>query len=242
MIELIPAIDIIDGKCVRLSQGDYDSKKVYNENPVEVAKEMEAYGIRRLHVVDLDGAASHHVVNYNVLNRITSQTSLIVDFGGGVKSDEDLKIAFENGAQMVTGGSIAVKNPELFCHWLEVYGSEKIILGADVKDRKIAVNGWKDESTCELFPFLKEYVEKGIQKVICTDISCYGMLQGLSIELYKVMLEKHPDLYLIASGGVSSMEDIRALETTGVPAVIFGKALYEGRITLKEIERMMQDY
>ena len=242
MIELIPAIDIIDGKCVRLSQGDYDSKKVYNENPVEVAKEMEAHGIRRLHVVDLDGAASHHVVNYNVLNRITSQTSLIVDFGGGVKSDEDLKIAFENGAQMVTGGSIAVKNPELFCHWLEVYGSEKIILGADVKDRKIAVNGWKDESACELFPFLKEYVEKRIQKVICTDISCDGMLQGPSIELYKAMLEEHPDLYLIASGGVSSMEDIRALETAGVPAVIFGKALYEGRITLKEIERMMQDY
>ena len=242
MIELIPAIDIIDGKCVRLSQGDYDSKKVYNENPVEVAKEMEAHGIRRLHVVDLDGAASHHVVNYNVLNRITSQTSLIVDFGGGVKSDEDLKIAFENGAQMVTGGSIAVKNPELFCHWLEVYGSEKIILGADVKDRKIAVNGWKDESACELFPFLKEYVEKGIKKVICTDISCDGMLQGPSIELYKAMLEEHPDLYLIASGGVSSMEDIRALETAGVPAVIFGKALYEGRITLKEIERMMQDY
>ena len=176
------------------------------------------------------------------MNRITSQTSLIVDFGGGVKSDEDLKIAFENGAQMVTGGSIAVKNPELFCHWLEVYGSEKIILGADVKDRKIAVNGWKDESTCELFPFLKEYVEKGIQKVICTDISCDGMLQGPSIELYKAMLEEHPDLYLIASGGVSSMEDIRALETAGVPAVIFGKALYEGRITLKEIERMMQDY
>ena len=176
------------------------------------------------------------------MNRITSQTSLIVDFGGGVKSDEDLKIAFENGAQMVTGGSIAVKNPELFCHWLEVYGSEKIILGADVKDRKIAVNGWKDESACELFPFLKEYVEKGIQKVICTDISCDGMLQGPSIELYKAMLEKHPDLYLIASGGVSSMEDIRALEAAGVPAVIFGKALYEGRITLKEIERMMQDY
>ena len=176
------------------------------------------------------------------MNRITSQTSLIVDFGGGVKSDEDLKIAFENGAQMVTGGSIAVKNPELFCHWLEVYGSEKIILGADVKDRKIAVNGWKDESACELFPFLKEYVEKGIQKVICTDISCDGMLQGPSIELYKEMLEQHPDLYLIASGGVSSMEDIRALEAAGVPAVIFGKALYEGHITLKEIERMMQDY
>ena len=239
MIELIPAIDIIDGKCVRLSQGDYDSKKVYNENPVEVAKEMEAHGIRRLHVVDLDGAASHHVVNYDVLNRITSQTSLIVDFGGGVKSDEDLKIAFENGAQMVTGGSIAVKDPELFCHWLGIYGSEKIILGADVKDRKIAVNGWKDESACELFPFLKEYVEKGIQKVICTDISCDSMLQGPSIELYREMLEQHPGLYLIASGGVSGMADIRVLEDAGVPAVIFGKALYEGRITMKEIESLI---
>ena len=167
MIELIPAIDIIDGKCVRLSQGDYDSKKVYNENPVEVALELEAHGIRRLHVVDLDGAASHHVVNYRTLEQIAVRTSLIIDFGGGVKSDEDLVIAFENGAQMVTGGSIAVKNPELFCKWLQMYGSEKIILGADVKEHKIAVNGWKDESGCELFPFLKDYVEKGVCKVIC---------------------------------------------------------------------------
>lgn len=239
MIELIPAIDIIDGKCVRLSQGDYDSKKVYNENPVEVAKEMEAHGIRRLHVVDLDGAASHHVVNYGVLNRIASQTSLIIDFGGGVKSDEDLKIAFDNGAQMVTGGSIAVKNPELFSRWLETYGSEKIILGADVKDRKIAVNGWKDESACELFPFLKDYIEKGVRKVICTDISCDGMLQGPSVKLYQEMLEQHPDLYLIASGGVSCMDDIHTLAAAGVPAVIFGKALYEGHISLKELEKMM---
>lgn len=239
MIELIPAIDIIDGKCVRLSQGDYDSKKVYNENPVEVAKEMEAHGIRRLHVVDLDGAASHHVVNYGVLNRIASQTSLIIDFGGGVKSDEDLKIAFDNGAQMVTGGSIAVKNPELFSRWLETYGSEKIILGADVKDRKIAVNGWKDESACELFPFLKDYIGKGVRKVICTDISCDGMLQGPSVKLYQEMLEQHPDLYLIASGGVSCMDDIHTLAAAGVPAVIFGKALYEGHISLKELEKMM---
>ncbi|WP_300704340.1 1-(5-phosphoribosyl)-5-[(5-phosphoribosylamino)methylideneamino]imidazole-4-carboxamide isomerase [Bacteroides sp.] len=239
MIELIPAIDIIDGKCVRLSQGDYDSKKVYNESPVEVAKELEAHGICRLHVVDLDGAASHHVVNYRTLEQITSQTSLIVDFGGGVKSDEDLKIAFESGAQMVTGGSIAVKDPDLFCHWLQTYGSEKIILGADVKDYKIAVNGWKDESVCELFPFLKDYVEKGIRKVICTDISCDGMLQGPSTALYKEMLERHPDLYLIASGGVSCAEDIYELEDAGVPAVIFGKALYEGRITLKELENFL---
>lgn len=236
MIQLIPAIDIIDGKCVRLSQGDYDSKKVYNENPVEVAKELEAHGIRRLHVVDLDGAASNHVVNYRTLKQIATQTSLTIDFGGGVKSDEDLMIAFENGARMVTGGSIAVKNPELFCRWLQKYGSEKIILGADVKEHKIAVNGWKDESTCELFPFLKGYVEKGIRKVICTDISCDGMLQGPSTDLYKEILEQHPDLFLIASGGVSCAEDIRTLDAAGVPAVIFGKALYEGRITFKELE------
>ena len=239
MIELIPAIDIIDGKCVRLSQGDYNSKKVYNENPVEVAKELEAHGIRRLHVVDLDGAASHHVVNYRTLEQIASRTSLVIDFGGGVKSDEDLIIAFESGAQMVTGGSIAVKNPERFCHWLQTYGSERIILGADVKDHKIAVNGWKDESACELFPFLEDYVGKGVRKVICTDINCDGMLQGPSISLYKEMLETYPDLYLIASGGVGSTEDIRQLEATGIPAVIFGKALYEGRITFKELEAFM---
>ena len=239
MIELIPAIDIIDGKCVRLSQGDYNSKKVYNENPVEVAKELEAHGIRRLHVVDLDGAVSHHVVNYRTLEQIASRTSLVIDFGGGVKSDEDLVIAFESGAQMVTGGSIAVKNPERFCHWLQTYGSERIILGADVKDHKIAVNGWKDESACELFPFLKDYVGKGVRKVICTDINCDGMLQGPSISLYKEMLETYPDLYLIASGGVGSTEDIRQLEATGIPAVIFGKALYEGRITFKELEAFM---
>ena len=239
MIELIPAIDIIDGKCVRLSQGDYNSKKVYNENPVEVAKELEAHGIRRLHVVDLDGAVSHHVVNYRTLEQIASRTSLVIDFGGGVKSDEDLVIAFESGAQMITGGSIAVKNPERFCHWLQTYGSERIILGADVKDHKIAVNGWKDESACELFPFLEDYVGKGVRKVICTDINCDGMLQGPSISLYKEMLETYPDLYLIASGGVGSTEDIRQLEATGIPAVIFGKALYEGRITFKELEAFM---
>ena len=239
MIELIPAIDIIDGKCVRLSQGDYNSKKVYNENPVEVAKELEAHGIRRLHVVDLDGAVSHHVVNYRTLEQIASRTSLVIDFGGGVKSDEDLVIAFESGAQMVTGGSIAVKNPERFCHWLQTYGSERIILGADVKDHKIAVNGWKDESACELFPFLEDYVGKGVRKVICTDINCDGMLQGPSISLYKEMLEMHPDQYLIASDGVRCAEENRQLEANGIPAVIFGKALYEGRITFKELEAFM---
>ncbi|WP_071145244.1 1-(5-phosphoribosyl)-5-[(5-phosphoribosylamino)methylideneamino]imidazole-4-carboxamide isomerase [Bacteroides ihuae] len=239
MIELIPAIDIIDGKCVRLSQGDYGSKKIYNENPIEVAKEFEANGIRRLHVVDLDGAASHHVINYRTLEQIATRTSLIIDFGGGIKSDEDLVLAFENGAQMITGGSIAVKNPELFCKWIEQYGSEKIILGADVKDRMIAVNGWKDESTKELLPFLQEYIHKGIQKVICTDIACDGMLQGPAIDLYKEILALHPDLYLIASGGVSCIDDIKALHEAGIPAVIFGKALYEGRITMKELYDLM---
>lgn len=239
MIELIPAIDIIDGKCVRLSKGDYNSKKVYGENPAELAKEFEAHGIKRLHVVDLDGAASHHIVNYRVLEQITSSTSLIVDFGGGVKSDDDLRIAFESGAQMVTGGSIAVKNPELFSSWLAKYGSERIILGADVKNRMIAVSGWMESSNCELFPFLGEYIAKGINKVICTDIDCDGMLQGPSIQLYKEILQQYPDLYLIASGGVSSMDDIYALQEAEVPAVIFGKALYEGRISLKELEKLI---
>ena len=185
MIELIPAIDIIGGKCVRLSQGDYESKKVYNENPLEVAKMLEAGGIRRLHLVDLDGAASHHVVNHVILEKIATATSLVVDFGGGVKTDEDLRIAFECGAQMVTGGSVAVKDPELFCHWIEMYGAERIILGADVKERRIAVGGWKEESDMDLFSFLDNYRQRGISKVICTDISYDGMLQGPALGLYK---------------------------------------------------------
>lgn len=178
MIEIIPAIDIIDGKCVRLSQGDYNSKKIYSENPVEIAKEFEAHGISRLHVVDLDGAASHHVVNYKTLDQIASRTSLIIDFGGGIKSDEDLVIAFENGAQMVTLGSVAVKEPQRFEKWLETYGQEKIILGADAKDEKIAINGWKEDSSINLFSFLDDYIKKGVTKVLCTDISKDGMLEG----------------------------------------------------------------
>lgn len=237
MIELIPAIDLIDGKCVRLSKGDYASKKVYNENPVEVAKEIEAYGIRRLHVVDLDGAASQHVVNYRTLERIASATGLIIDFGGGVKSDEDLVIAFDNGAQMVTVGSIAVKQPDLFGKWLEQYGPEKMILGADVKERNIAVSGWKEESRQELLPFLDGYVKKGVTKVLCTDIDRDGMLEGPATELYAEMLKAHPGLHLIASGGVSCLDDIRRLEKAGVPAVVFGKALYEGRIALQDLSQ-----
>ena len=236
MIELIPAIDIIDGKCVRLSKGDYDSKKIYNENPEEVAAELEAHGIQRLHVVDLDGAASHHIVNYRTLERIASRTGLRIDFGGGVKSDEDLRIAFECGAQMVTGGSIAVKNPETFKRWLNTYGPEKIILGADVKDNMIAVSGWKEDSRLELTTFLTDYTQQGVSKVICTDINRDGMLHGPSTRLYSDIRQQFNDLYIIASGGVSSMDDILELEENDIPAVIFGKALYEGRITLQQLE------
>lgn len=235
MIELIPAIDIIDGKCVRLSQGDYSSSQIYHSHPVEVAKEFESYGIKRLHIVDLDGAASHHVVNYRVLEQIASRTSLIIDFGGGIKSDEDLVIAFDNGAQMVTLGSIAVKQPELFEKWLTQYGNEKIILGADVKNNKIAISGWKEESSQELFPFLDEYQKKGVVKVLCTDISRDGMLNGPSIELYSRITEQYPQLHLIASGGISSIDDILKLNAAGIPAAVIGKALYEGRISMKEL-------
>ena len=239
MIELIPAIDIIDGKCVRLSQGDYDTKKVYNENPLEVAKEFEANGIRRLHVVDLDGAKSKHVVNYRTLEMIATRTSLVIDFGGGIKTDEDMLIAFENGAQMVTLGSVAVKNPDLFKKWLIQYGAEKIILGADAKNKRIAVSGWMEDSSQELIPFLHDYTKEGIYKVLCTDISKDGMLQGPSIELYKEIMKEFPEMHLIASGGVSCLQDIIALEEAGIPAVIFGKALYEGRITMKDLIRFM---
>lgn len=239
MIELIPAIDMIDGKCVRLTKGDYSTMKVYNEDPVEIAKEFEAYGIRRLHLVDLDGAKSKHVVNYRMLDRIASRTSLIIDFGGGIKSDEDLVIAFENGAQMVTVGSIASQKPDLFLKWLKQYGSEKIILGADSKDGRISVNGWQEESAQELLPYLEEYVKHGVRKVLCTDVHKDGMLQGPSIDLYRQILEAQPNLYLMASGGVSSLDDIVELDKAGLPAVIIGKALYEGRFTLKELTALL---
>ncbi len=235
MIEIIPAIDLIDGKCVRLSQGDYAQKTIYNENPLEVAKMFADAGIRRLHLVDLDGAKAHHIVNYKVLERITAGTDLIVDFGGGLKTDDDLRIAFECGASMVTGGSIAVKNPDVFLSWISTFGAEKIILGADVKDEKIAVSGWLETTDIELIPFIKNFTEKGISKVICTDISKDGMLQGPAIELYKKMLASQPEIYLIASGGVSSIKDIEMLHEASVPAVITGKAIYEGRISLKQL-------
>ena len=237
LIDIIPAIDIIEGKCVRLSQGDYNQKTVYNENPLEVARMFEDHGIKRLHLVDLDGAKASRIINYKVLETIASKTNLVIDFGGGLKSDEDLRIAFESGAQMITGGSIAVKNSEVFSGWIEKYGSEKIILGADVKNEMIAVSGWLETSELELIPFVKNYVEKGISKVICTDISKDGMLQGTSVDLYKKILAEFPELYLVASGGLSSLEDIDSLVEAKVPAVITGKAIYEGKIDLKQLEK-----
>lgn len=234
-MELIPAIDIIDAKCVRLSQGDYAQTKVYNEHPLEVAKAFEDVGIKRLHLVDLDGAKAQHIVNYKVLEQVATHTSLSIDFGGGLKSDDDLRIAFECGAEMITGGSIAVKRPELFEHWLQIYGGDRIILGSDVRDEKIAINGWQDCTDIDIWSFLADYQQKGVTKTVCTDIAFDGMLAGPSLDLYRRILEKFPDLYLIASGGVSSMDDLYRLQEAGLPAVIFGKAIYEGRISLSAL-------
>ena len=233
-IELIPAIDIIDGKCVRLTKGDYDQKTVYGE-PLDMALEFERIGFQRLHVVDLDGAKSKHIVNDVVLKAITTETQLTVDFGGGIKTDEDLEKAFAAGASMVTVGSIAVTNPELFMGWLEKYGAERMILGADVRHGKISINGWKEDSDEELLPFLKKYVEAGVKNVLCTEISKDGTLAGPAIDLYRRVMDAYPELHLIASGGVSSKEDILALDAAGIPAVVFGKAIYEGRIDLQEL-------
>lgn len=235
MIELIPAIDIIDGKCVRLTKGDYEQKTIYNEDPVEVAKGFEQHGFKRLHVVDLDGAKSKHIVNVEILKRITSETNLIVDFGGGIKTDHDIETAFENGAAMVTIGSIAVTQPELFASWLVKYGADRIILGADVRNGKISINGWLEDSTEELLPFLKFYIDKGVKNVLCTEISKDGMLSGPATDLYKRVMNEYPQLHLIASGGVSNINDIKELERQGIPAVVFGKAIYEGKIDIKEL-------
>ena len=235
MIELIPAIDIIEGQCVRLTKGDYDQKTVYRDSPAEVAKEFEEIGFKRLHVVDLDGAKSKHIVNSDVLHRITTDTQLIVDFGGGIKTDEDIEKAFTAGASMVTIGSIAVTNPDLFMGWLEKYGAERIILGADVRHGKVSINGWKEDSSEDLLPFLKKYIDAGVKNVLCTEISKDGTLTGPAIELYQSMMTAYPELHLIASGGVSSIDDIKALEAAGIPAVVFGKAIYEGKINLNEL-------
>ena len=235
MIELIPAIDIIEGQCVRLTKGDYDQKTVYRNSPAEVAKEFEEIGFKRLHVVDLDGAKSKHIVNEQVLKAITAETQLVVDFGGGIKTDEDIEKAFAAGASMVTIGSIAVTSPDLFMGWLEKYGADRIILGADVRHGKISINGWKEDSSENLLPFLKKYVDAGVRNVLCTEISKDGTLAGPAIELYQSMMAAYPELHLIASGGVSSIDDIKALEAAGIPAVVFGKAIYEGKINLNEL-------
>jgi phosphoribosylformimino-5-aminoimidazole carboxamide ribotide isomerase len=236
-MRIIPAIDIIDGKCVRLSKGDYDTKKIYNENPVEVAKKFEAHGIKYLHLVDLDGAKSKHIINHKVLEQIASKTTLKIDFGGGLKTDDDLRIAFECGANQITGGSIAVKDKDTFLGWIEKYGPEKIILGADAKDEKVAVSGWQEESTEELIPFIQSYQKKGIQCVICTDIAKDGMLEGPSFDLYKrIILECDSSLKLIASGGISTFEELPKLAEIGCEGTIIGKAIYENRISLKQLE------
>lgn len=235
MIELIPAIDIINGQCVRLTKGNYNQKTIYRDSPVEVAKEFEGIGFRRLHMVDLDGAKSKHIVNSQVLRHVTERTHLIVDFGGGIKTDEDIKKAFDSGASMVTVGSIAVTNPKLFMGWLEKYGADRMILGADVRDRKISINGWKEDSTEDLLPFLRKYIDAGVKNVLCTDISKDGTLTGPAVNLYQEVMSAYPQLHLIASGGVSNIDDIKALEAAGIPAVVFGKAIYEGKINLNEL-------
>lgn len=234
-MHIIPAIDIIDGKCVRLTQGDYARKKVYNEDPLEVAKAFEDAGIQRLHLVDLDGAKAKHIVNYRVLERLASHTNLHIDFGGGLKSDEDLRIAFESGAAQITGGTIAVKSPDTFLRWLGKYGTERIILGADVSNGKVAVSGWQEESTEELFPFLERYQAEGIRYTICTEISRDGLLQGSAVELYKEISDRFPALSLIASGGVTTMNELEELRKLGCFGAIVGKAIYEGNISMSDI-------
>jgi len=244
-MRIIPAIDIIEGKCVRLTKGDYNTKKIYNENPLEVAKAFEASGIEYLHLVDLDGAKAKHIVNYKVLELLASKTKLKIDFGGGLKSNEDLNIAFNSGAKQITGGSIAVNDRKTFEGWLEKYGPQKIILGADSNDGKIAINGWQDNSKEEVISFIKGYQRKGMKYVICTDISKDGMLEGPSIDLYKTIIDKcsndsfRQSIKLIASGGVSGICDVEELKEIGCEGVIIGKAIYENRISLKELEQFI---
>ena len=238
-IELIPAIDIISGQCVRLTKGDYDQKTVYGK-PLDMAKEFEQIGFERLHVVDLDGAKTRHIVNDKVLSEITAATKLTVDFGGGIKTHQDIEAAFNAGAKMVTIGSIAVTEPKLFTWWLQKYGPDRVILGADVRNGKISINGWKEDSEEDLLPFLKKYVDAGVKNVLCTEISKDGTLAGPAIDLYREVLNAYPELHLIASGGVSSIDDIKALDKAGIPAVVFGKAIYEGRIDLEDLWRAGQ--
>lgn len=236
-MRIIPAIDIIDGKCVRLSKGDYSTQKTYNEDPLEVAKSFEGHGIQYLHLVDLDGARSQHIVNHKVLEQIASNTSLKIDFGGGIKSDEDVRVAFESGAQQLTGGSVAAKSPKLFSNWLSSYGAEKIILGADAKDRCIATHGWEQTSDLDVVDFVKDYQKQGVSYVICTDVSKDGMLAGPSFALYQELLNEVSNIKLIASGGISAFDELPQLAAMGCEGVIIGKAIYENRISLKTLEK-----
>ncbi len=233
---LVPAIDIINGQCVRLTKGDYDTKKVYSESPLEVAKAFEGAGLTHVHVVDLDGARAKHIVNSKVLEAIATKTSLQVDFGGGIKSKIDLQTAFDCGASMVTLGSIAVSNPELVLEWLETFGAEKLILGADAKDRRIATHGWEQDSGIDVLDFVKDYTQKGFEHVLCTDVAKDGMLAGPSLELYYELIAAMPDISLIASGGITTMDDIYQCAELGCSAAVIGKAIYEGKIALKELE------
>ena len=238
-MRIIPAIDLIDGKCVRLTKGDYSTQKTYNEYPLEVAKAFEAHGIQYLHLVDLDGAKSKHIVNHRVLEEIATKTNLKIDFGGGLKSDEDLKIAFDCGAKQITGGSIAVKEPNVFEQWISKYGKNKIILGADVQGDRIATNGWMETSEHRLVDFISAYKSKGIEYVICTDISKDGLLSGPSFEVYQNLLKQQPEIKLIASGGISTFEELPKLADLGCEGTIIGKAIYENRISLKELENFI---
>jgi phosphoribosylformimino-5-aminoimidazole carboxamide ribotide isomerase len=239
MLTIIPAIDLIDGKCVRLSKGDYTQKMIYNEDPLEVAKSFEDHGLDRLHLVDLDGAKAQHVVNWKVLERIAAYTKLIIDFGGGLKSDKDLHIVFNGGAAMITIGSIAVKDRDLFCSWLDRYGNEKIILGADVNEQKIAVSGWQEVTHLDIFEFLDDYLKRGVKQVLCTDISKDGMLEGTSVELYTEILKKFRHISLIASGGITHIDELHRLNEIGVQGAVIGKAIYEGKITLAELQKLV---
>jgi phosphoribosylformimino-5-aminoimidazole carboxamide ribotide isomerase len=240
MIEIIPAIDVIDGKCVRLSQGDYDTKKIYNESPVEVAKEFEAAGIKCLHMVDLDGAKQGKIVNLKILEAVASQTKLKIDFGGGIKTTEDLQSVLDAGATFFNIGSIAVMQPEIVESWIERFGADKILLGADVKDENIMIHGWQQSAGINIYNYISAYIMKGIQNIFCTDISKDGLLQGTSTELYKKILEAFPQLHLIASGGVSAIDDVDELNAIGCSGVIIGKALYEGRIQLSQLKNYLQ--
>jgi phosphoribosylformimino-5-aminoimidazole carboxamide ribotide isomerase len=238
-MEVIPAIDIIDGKCVRLTHGDYSQKKIYNEHPLEVAKEFEDAGIKRLHLVDLDGAKTGSVKNWKTLETIAGKTSLVVDFGGGIKTEKDVQIVFESGAALATIGSIAVKDEESFTNWLQKFGADKFLLGADVKDEKITVSGWLEQTDIWIYDFIEKYIAKGLTQIFCTDVSRDGALEGPSTELYKNIVEKFPNLHFIASGGVSNMDDVHRLEEIGCKGVIIGKAIYEGRIQLEELKKMI---